>query len=139
MGGKNKKRNYTFDVKKWEKEAYENTAIYSDICRLNENFIKDVNGIDRDYRHSVGGNIYLLFSNVVREFKNGYASVSNSEKVKHWKSCLCLIEDIKCSLKFMSSIGLPFSYGTYCIDIGDLERQLNGLIISKEKAMNKEK
>lgn len=123
--------------KKWEKEAYEKTTIYNCICRVFDNFIKDVNNIDKNFRHSVGEKIYIMLSEVVINYKRGYSSTVNEDKVKYWKKCLQLMEDINSQLKLMATLKLSFSYGVYCIDIGDLERQLVGLISKRQELIEK--
>ena len=124
--------------KKWEKEAYEKTTIYNGICRVFDNFIKDVNKIDRNFRHSVGEKIYILLSEVVINYKRGYSSTVNEDKVKYWKKCFQLLEDINSQLKLMATLKLSFSYGVYCIDMGNLERQLVGLISKRQELIEKE-
>lgn len=113
---------------KWEKEAYEKTTIYNGICRVFDNFIKDVNKIDRNFRHS----------EVVINYKRGYSSTVNEDKVKHWKKCLPLMEDINSQLKLMATLKLSFGYVVYCVDMGDLERQLVGLISKRQELIEKE-
>lgn len=124
--------------KKWEKEAYEKTTIYNGICRVFDNFIKDVNNIDRNFRHSVGEKIYIMLSEVVINYKRGYSSTVNEDKVKYWKECLQLLEDINSQLKLIATLKLSFSYGVYCIDMGNLERQLVGLISKRQELIEKE-
>lgn len=123
---------------KWEKEAYEKTTIYNGICRVFDNFIKDVNKIDRNFRHSVGEKIYLMLSEVIINYKRGYSSTVNEDKVKYWKKCLQLMEDINSQLKLMATLKLSFGYGVYCVDMGDLERQLVGLISKRQELIEKE-
>lgn len=124
--------------KKWEKEAYEKTTIYNGICRVFDNFMKDVNKIDRNFRHSVGEKIYIMLSEVVINYKRGYSSTVNEDKVKYWKECLQLLEDINSQLKLMAALKLSFGYGVYCVDMGNLERQLVGLISKRQELIEKE-
>ena len=134
----NKNKFFIKKEKEWEKEAYEKANIYSDICKVNEMFIKDLINVNKDFRSSVGQKVCIMFSEAVRFFKKGYMTEDNNEKIIEWTNCLKIIEDISCQLKFMSAIRLSFNYGLYYVDIGNIERQLNFLIKAKQKLMDKE-
>lgn len=120
--------------KKWVQEPYEKSILYNDISKLFRNFIKDMNNIDKNFRHSVGEAIYIMFSDLVKYYVRGYKNPSNSEKVTNWKRCIDLLEDINCQLKLICDLGFNFKYGAYCVNVGDILRQLRALVNSKEKS-----
>lgn len=120
------------ETKKWKQESYEKTTLYNNISRLFRNFIKDMNNIDKNFRHSVGEAIYIMFSDLVKYYVRGYKNPSNSEKITNWKQCIDLLEDINCQLKLICDLGFNFKYGAYGVNLGDILRQLRSLVNSKE-------
>lgn len=118
-------------MKNWDKESYEKTVLYNGISTMFRNFIKDMNNIDKNFRHSVGEKIYIMFSDLIGYYVRGYKDSSNEDKVSNWKRCVELLEAINCQLKLIVDLGFRFNYGAYCVNIGDILRQLNALIKSK--------
>ena len=92
------------NVQKWEKEKYEKAPIYASICRVFKNFTMDATLLEKSLKFSVGEKVYLLFSDFITNFKRGYTSDNNNEKIMYWNNCLYLLEDSNALIKILGEL-----------------------------------
>lgn len=119
-------------------ESFSELGIYTKVTDLTKRITNNLKLFSKMAQHSVGEKIYNGFCEVIVLANRAYRESEKSLKYKYALRMRDAFYDMKILLKFCSDIRENIHYENYIMPIGEIERQINGWIISLEKKVNEE-